>query len=245
MQIPQKKKITIGLTYTGSDAKHQNYVNWLKVYDDIEIITLSADSNNITALENCDGLVLSGGIDIEPGFYNAPVSDYANAPNEFKPERDAFEMKAYKTAIKNKIPVLGVCRGFQLINCAESGSLKQDLGKDLNETHWSKGQPADKLHEVNIEDNSLLKDIAHVEEGMVNSAHHQAIEKLGDTLIANCKSKDGTIEGFEWKDKSDKPFMLAVQWHPERMNKINLGNSPLSKNIRDRFLNEIENAKMN
>ncbi|MEO7048526.1 MAG: gamma-glutamyl-gamma-aminobutyrate hydrolase family protein [Ferruginibacter sp.] len=242
--MSEKNKITIGVTYTGSDAKHQNYINWLKAYDDIEIIRLSAEDNNIAALENCDGLVLSGGIDIQPNFYNYPLSDYANAPNTFKPERDVFEMKAYQTAIENNIPVLGICRGFQLINCAESGSLKQDLGIDLNEKHWSKGQSADKLHEVIIEENSLLKNIAGVEEGMVNSAHHQAIEKLGDTLIANCKSGDGTIEGFESKDKSDKPFMLAVQWHPERMNKIDLGDSPLSKNIRDRFLNEIENAKM-
>ena len=242
--MSEKNKITIGLTYTGSDAKHQNYINWLKANDDIEIIRLSAEDNNIAALENCDGLVLSGGIDIQPNFYKYPLSDYANAPNAFKPERDVFEMKAYQTAIENNIPVLGICRGFQLINCAESGSLKQDLGTALNEKHWSKGQSTDKLHEVIIEENSLLKNIAGVEEGMVNSAHHQAIERLGDALIANCKSGDGTIEGFEWKDKSDKPFMLAVQWHPERMNKIDLGDSPLSKNIRDRFLNEIENSKM-
>jgi putative glutamine amidotransferase len=243
MQRSDKSKITIGLTYTGSDAKHQNYVNWLKANDDIKIIRLSAEDNNIEALENCDGLVLSGGIDIQPNFYNDPVSDYANAPNAFKPERDLFEIKAYQTALKNNMPVLGICRGFQLINCAESGNLKQDLGTDLNEAHWSKGQPVDKLHEITIEENSLLKNIAGVEEGLVNSAHHQAIEKLGDTLNVNCKSEDGTIEGFEWKDKSDKPFMLAVQWHPERMNKIDLGDSALSKNIRDRFLMEIESAK--
>ena len=227
----------IGLTYTGDNTKHQNYVNWLKGNDDIEIIKLSPEENNADAIKDCDALVLSGGIDIDPRVSGGPIH-YANKPDDWHLERDLFEKALYEFALDNDMPVLGICRGLQLVNVLQGGSLVDDLD-DLNEKHKKEGT-TDKDHVIKIKENTLLNEIVKINEGEVNSAHHQSIDKLGDNLIINSQSDDGTIEGIEWKDKNGKPFMLCVQWHPERM--FQFKNSPLSKNIRNRFIEEIRKS---
>ncbi|MES1216172.1 MAG: gamma-glutamyl-gamma-aminobutyrate hydrolase family protein [Bacteroidota bacterium] len=231
----------IGLTYTGYEHKHQNYFNWLKGDDDIEIITLSIEEDNAARIKECDGLVLSGGIDIHSDLYNGP-HDYPHKPEEgWNTERDLFEKGLYEYALKNSLPILGVCRGLQLVNVLQGGTLKQDLG-DLNDSHKAV-QELDKEHVIDVYNNTLLSEIVTVKSGKVNSAHHQVIDKLGEDLMINCLSDDGAIEGTEWKDKKGKPFMLCVQWHPERMYKFQLADSPLSKNIRNRFIVEIIKSK--
>lgn len=231
----------IGLTYTGYEHKHQNYLNWLKGHDDIEIITLSAEKDNAARIKECDGLVLTGGIDIDSGFYQGSP-DYPNKPEEgWNTGRDLFEKQLYEYALKHAIPVLAVCRGLQLVNVLQGGTLEQDLGT-LNETHKAINE-LDKGHNIDVYKGTLLSEIARVETGIVNSAHHQAIEKLGEGLMINCKAGDGTIEGAEWKDKTGKPFLLCVQWHPERMYKLQLQDTPLSINIRNRFITELKKSK--
>jgi len=218
----------IGLTDCGSGPKKQgNYVNWLMRVNGIEVVELSATKNNLADLDGCHGLVLSGGIDVHPSYYNNRKTNYPGAEG-FDEARDRFEMEAFDFAQKKQLPVLGVCRGMQFINSLMGGTLVQDLG-DLNKTH--KGGP-DKIHEVKIEQGSLLQNISNLDGGSVNSSHHQAIDRLGVGIKINCKADDGTIEGIE-RSQSDKPFLLAVQWHPERMEDQD---SPLSKNIRDSFL---------
>jgi putative glutamine amidotransferase len=221
--------VRIALTDCGSGPKKQGYyVNWLKNVDGIEVVELSAEKNNAGELERCNGLLLSGGIDVHPSYYNNSKTDYSKAEG-FNEARDRFEKEVFDLAQKKQLPVLGVCRGLQFINCLLGGTLIQDLG-DLNKTH--EGGP-DKIHEVKIERETLLQTISNLSKGEVNSSHHQAIEKLGNGLKINCRAEDGTIEGIERADFSE-PFLLAVQWHPERMENQN---SPLSKNIRDSFLN--------
>lgn len=218
----------IALTNCGSGPKKQGYyVNWLQGVNGVEVVELSAEKNNAIELESCSGLVLSGGIDVHPSYYNNSKTDYPKAEG-FDEARDRFEKEVFNAAQKKQLPVLGVCRGLQFINCLMGGTLVQDLG-DLNKTH--EGGP-DKIHEVEIERGSSLEKISGIAKGNVNSSHHQAIERLGKGLRINCKAEDGTIEGIE-RLESDKPFLLAVQWHPERMEDQN---SPLSKNIRDNFL---------
>lgn len=235
----------IGLTYTGFEHKHKNYVNWLKGPDshrdnDIEVIRLSADENNAGLLNDCDALVLSGGVDSDPIFYNGS-KEYPNKPEEgWNTKRDLFEMSLYKSAIKMDMPVLAVCRGMQLVNVLQGGTLTQDLGH-LNTRHKAV-EEIDKEHEITIEKGSLLADIVQLKTGKINSAHHQCIDALGDGLMINCVAEDGTIEGTEWKEKEGKPFLLCVQWHPERMYKFQLQDTPLSKNIRNRFIEEIKKS---
>lgn len=228
----------IGITHTGRDDKHINYVKWIKGSDEnIHIVTLSADNEN--KIEDCDAIVLSGGLDMHPKYYRGS-ENYANQPAKFKEARDDFEMNAFNTAIKKSIPVLGICRGLQLINVCCKGTLIQDLGDTKNKVHQDFVEQdkteRDRKHSVKVEDGTTLSDIVKVNSGIVNSAHHQCILDLGKDLIANSYSDDGVIEGIEWKDKTNKSFMLAVQWHPERMDKADIVDSPLSKNIRDHFI---------
>ncbi len=229
----------IGLTYTGTDEKHNNYVNWLKGNESIELVKLSNDNRNDEIIKTLDGIVISGGIDINPAYYNGNMG-YANAPENFDEARDEFETAVFIISQQNNIPLLGVCRGMQLVNCILGGSLVQDVGGDANKIH--RFEKNDKAHGVNIEPGTLLNEIAQMERGAVNSAHHQAVNKTGKGLQTNCIADDGIIEGLEWADKSDKSFLLCIQWHPERMYKLGLQNSALSKNIRSRFIEEIKKS---
>ena len=232
-----KQNMKIGLSYTGDEMKHRNYSNWLKGNDDMEIIRLSVDENNAHLLNDCDALVLSGGIDIDPQI-TLGQQEYPNKPDVFQPERDLFEKELYEKAAHVQMPVLGICRGMQLVNVLLGGTLRVDLGP-LNSTHKKDGS-TDKSHTVMIESNTLLYDIVQTGNGEINSAHHQAIDQLGEGLRANSIAADGTIEGLEWADKNNKPFLLCVQWHPERM--FQFPGSPLSVNIRNRFIEEIKST---
>jgi putative glutamine amidotransferase len=233
-----KALIKIGLTYTGSDEKHNNYVNWLVGSDAVEIVILTGDKIEPEDIHNLDGIVLSGGVDVHPGFYKSSVTDYPNRPADFKPGRDAFEKTVFEVSQQFSIPLLGICRGLQLVNCLTGGTLVQDLGPSLNEVH--RFDKTDKKHTVIIEAGSLLHEIIGTSTTEVNSAHHQAIDKLGKDLKVSARAADGTIEGIEWEDSTGKPFFLAIQWHPERMEHVGLTNAPASINIRNRFINEVQ-----
>lgn len=227
--------VKIGITKTDWEDKHLNYVNWIKGNSaDVEIVTLSKDDR--TEMENCDGFVLSGGVDIHPIYYQGEEV-YANSPSKFNEERDDFEFSILEKAMEKKVPVLGICRGLQLINVFCNGTLVQDMG-DMNDVHTD--EEDDKEHRVAVEQGTLLHSIVQEDKGLVNSAHHQSIETLGKDLVVNSYSEDGVIEGIEWKEGEGKPFMLAVQWHPERMDGVNSSDSPFSKNIRDHFISRVK-----
>ncbi|MCX6207122.1 MAG: gamma-glutamyl-gamma-aminobutyrate hydrolase family protein [Bacteroidetes bacterium] len=235
-------KIKIGISNADSEAKYLNYARWLKGDDEnIEIIKLNAIDDNIDRVSEIDALVLTGGIDTHPKFYGSNTLNYDHAPKIFNEPRDVFEIKLFEEAQQKKIAILGICRGMQLVNCILGGDLVQDNGIDSNNLHKNDGK--DKLHSVQIFSGTLLNEITKVEFSTANSAHHQSIHKLGNGLKVNAKSADGIIEGLEWEDKTGKPFFLAVQWHPERMDQSALGESPLSKNIREYLLSDIKRNK--
>ncbi len=230
----------IGLTHTGNPEKHGYYLEWLKGQDAIALVTLSAGKNNLHEMDTCDALVLSGGRDVHPRQYGNTKLDYPGHPREFDEKRDAFEIAAFILAQQRQLPVLGVCRGLQLINCILGGDLQQNLGTELNKIH--EGVP-DKKHPVMIEPGTLLYDITGATEVFINSAHHQAIDRMGAGLQVNARAADGIIEGIEWADKTGKPFLLGVQWHPERMFRFNLEHTPASQKIRDRFIEATKKLK--
>jgi len=227
----------IGLTYTGTPEKHENYARWLQQgQEDIAVIRLSVEGGDMA---DCDALVLSGGVDIHPSFYGGDLL-YDEAPLAgWKQERDAFEKAALERAWATGKPVLGVCRGLQLINVSCGGTLVQDLGVLGDKTHQNR--PADKEHEVMVERDSLLYGISGAG-GWINSAHHQAIDRLGKGLRVNSHAGDGVIEGIEWEEPEGRPFMLAVQWHPERMYVHGFKDRSLYAAIRDRFIEEIKKS---
>jgi len=236
----------IALTYTGSEAKHQNYLNWLGIDPDIQIETLYANGGDPAGkMDECDALVLSGGIDVQPSLYNNTQTDYPFRPAHFDVKRDKLEMSVLKAALENKKSVLAMCRGLQLLNVFFGGGLIQGLG-ELNHIHKAivdaGGQQFDKAHAVHLTKDTLLAGLHPSPRGIVNSAHHQGIASIASSLIGNCIADDGTVEGLEWKEPKGKPFLLAVQWHPERMFQFGLEESPLSGGIRNSFLHAIRQS---
>lgn len=222
--------LKIGITQ--SETNYANYPRWIKGEEDIEIIELSYESNNVQDVNICDGIVLSGGIDAHPKFYlNDFALDYPYAPAEFATRRDEFELAVLDLAIQHNKPILGICRGLQMINVFFKGTLQPDIGEDNNAKH-KKTQGIDKEHVVSVAKDSLFYDIVHQNKGVVNSAHHQAIDILGNQLKAVAFSEDNLIEAIELEN-TEKPFLIAVQWHPERMPDPE---NPFTKNIRRAFL---------
>ena len=229
------QKIRIGVTF--SEARYENYPKWIKGDDaDIEIVELSWEKQNWDDIEDCDGIVLTGGVDTCPRFYESERNDYPNKPAEWNEARDEFEMHVFETALNFDHPVLAICRGLQLVNVSLGGDLVQDLEEAGKNDHRRHGE-VDGQHAVSISDNSLLKEVAGGTTGNINSAHHQAVGKISDELMVSAVSPDGVVEASEWKVKEGEPWLLAVQWHPERM--LDKESNPLSKNIREKFLEAV------
>jgi len=217
------------------DRKFQFYLDWIES-GNIEYIVLNYKKNNFDDVKDCSSLLLTGGVDIFPEFY----SDWEDGEDRsiYKPERDGFEFKLFDYALNNRLPVIGICRGLQLINSRLNGSLINDIETVRRTNHNKISDTEDRLHYINLYDNSIIYDIVKEKRGKVNSSHHQAIDRLGEGLTVTAKADDGIIEAVEWEDKSSKPFLLAIQWHPERMKEQN---SPFAKNILLRFKQETEN----
>ncbi|WP_153797388.1 aldehyde dehydrogenase family protein [Foetidibacter luteolus] len=235
-----KKKI--GISY--SEMLFENYVNWFTAQDladDIEITVLSYEKNNVQDIYSCDGFVLTGGVDVHPSYYNGSA-DYVNRPSAFSLQRDRFEENIYRYSQLQQLPVLGICRGMQLVNVLEGGKLVQDLGNG-NSQH--KKDVIDKQHKVAAVKETFLHTVTGAVDGAVNSAHHQAVhpQAIAPGLLPNVYAADDkTIEGFEFADKTGKGFMLCVQWHPERM--IEKEQNPFSQHIKNQFLSAVRNTNM-
>ncbi len=233
-------KIKIGLTFT--ESRWENYPTWIKGNDEnIELVELHWEKHNLDEVwdlvEDCDGIVLTGGVDIHPRFYENERLEFPNGDGKFNEERDEFEMHVFETALNCNLPVLAICRGLQLVNIALGGDLVQDLEEAGKKNH-RRINDVDDEHAISISENSLLKEVIGNNTGNINGAHHQAIGRLSDELIATATSPDGVIEAVEWKEKEGEAWMLAVQWHPERMK--DRETNPTSKNIREAFLAAIK-----
>lgn len=216
---------------TTSDTNFQNYPNWI-TGEGVEVVQLSYSEKNIQDFDSCDGFVLTGGIDVHPAFYQNERVDYPNT-TVFNESRDLFEMQVFEFARQQNKPVLAICRGLQLVNIALGGNLIQDLQENGFENH-RKGTDGDKEHKIEVRAGTLLAQIAGVQQGFVNSAHHQGLDQIADGLKVSAFSEDGVVEAIEYKD-AKKPFLLAVQWHPERM-QIPSSNLAFSQNIRSAFI---------
>jgi putative glutamine amidotransferase len=230
-----KKKITIGIT---SCSKYENYEKWFTQDPSVEVIMLSWKNRNYEDIKKCEGIVLSGGEDVHPKFYNKPEYLPALDPKDIIEARDEFELKVIDEAIKSKLPLLGICRGLQVANVYFKGTLIPDLptvGKDKH----AKEEGYDQRHELTVEPGTLLSKVVLAGQGEVNSAHHQAADKIGEGLKVNSVSSNGVVEGLERKDPAGKPFLLLVQWHPERMKDAD---STFSKNIREAFISEVRKS---
>ena len=158
-------------------------------------------------LDMLDGLVLAGGSDVDPSSYGA-TAEPETGPTT--PERDRFELALAYGALERDMPVLGICRGMELLNVACGGTLQQDVDR-LDLHRHTRGVYGD--HEVRLEPGSLAARAVGAERTPVKSHHHQGVRELGEELVASGWSEpDGLIEAIELPGRG---FALGVLWHPE------------------------------
>ncbi len=213
-----------------------NYEKWLKSVDStticLDMYHLPFDSA-IVLFRSCDGLLLTGGTDVNPALYGKEYDTVRCWPIDYK--LDSLEIALIDAAIAWKMPILGICRGNQMLNVALGGSLVVDIPEDVGDSVIHQCEDFTKcFHQVSVKEGSLLNKIANVTTGLVTSGHHQAVDDLAPVLEAIAFSDEGLIEAVQWKELNDKSFLLGVQWHPERMVK----SEPLSYPIANRFLLE-------
>ena len=204
----------IAVTHCGNERKQGIYLDWLKSVEPAADCTTISSDIVIAEPGDFDGIVLTGGDDVAAEFSKAAPSDLVQQPDT---QRDRFEFQLIDKALAQKIPLFGICRGMQVINVRLGGTLIADLQHDGFRKHETKSGEQEVRHMIRIETGSLLEKIAEQSGGEVNSYHHQSVKDLADVLKVSSNSEDGVIESFEWKDGIGRPFLLAVQWHPERM----------------------------
>ena len=171
---------------------------------------LTRDARAEDLIENLDGLVLSGGADINPARYGETASERLGATDD---GRDDFELSLFHAARSCGMPILGICRGAQLTNVALGGSLRQHVGLEEGSGHPNWAQPGQTIaHKVSCIPGSLIASLVGVETG-VNSLHHQTLLQIGEGLVVTATAPDGVAEAIELPGQD----VLGVQWHPEML----------------------------
>lgn len=159
-----------------------------------------------------DGIIISGGVDVDPKWYG---EEPHVACGEIDPIADAFDMELCCHFLKENKPILGICRGSQILNVAAGGTLYQDVAHQAGTTlqHRQKAPDWYPTHQISVTEGSLLKRVLGVSTLQVNSFHHQAVRQVAPGFAAVAHAQDGIIEAIE---KQGDGFVLGVQWHPER-----------------------------
>lgn len=195
---------------------NSNYINAITAAGAIPMIIPIVEKLEIQQcqLGLIDGLMLTGGDDLQPHLYGEEPHP---ALGKTTPARDDYELSLLRQAFSLGLPILGICRGLQLINVAFGGTLYQDLPeqyhiKDL--LHSQEPTPDTATHPVSLIAGTRLQTIFNTNELEANSLHHQAVKNLAPGFIINAYARDGIIEGIEMDSDA---FVLGVQWHPEQM----------------------------
>ena len=206
---------------------------WLKHYDStVQFVNLYGKGYAIVMhlLQQCNGLLLTGGEDINPAYYNKDSNEIKRC-GTLDGYRDTLESDAILYAMKLNMPVFAICRGAQMMNVANGGTLTIDIPTDVNHAlrhNTTHGKPA--THEVSTETSSGLYKITGQKSAVVNSFHHQCVKDIAKGFHKAASSKDGVCEAIEADDP--KVYLIGVQWHPERL----AYNSPMSQPLAISFL---------
>lgn len=157
-------------------------------------------------LSFCDGVLFAGGDDVDPKFYGEEIKFDSV---ETTPERDVFELALAELLKNDTRPVLGICRGAQLLNVAFGGTLYQHI-----DGHRQDERGAVNLRAARVTEDTFLRELAEADEIKTNSFHHQAVKDVAPGFTVSARADDGTVEAIEPAERTDR-FILAVQWHPE------------------------------
>jgi putative glutamine amidotransferase len=207
-----------------------NYINWIEA-DNIIILDAYTIKNTDSILALTDGIILTGGEDINPLQYNDTINLAVCGDINYK--RDTLERKLFDFALEHKIPLIGVCRGMQMMNVASGGSLYGDIPTEIGTEviHRNNGEVN---HEIVLVDTCSLIFPLGIDTIMVNSWHHQGLKIMPNHLRVIARAFDGLPEAI-MMDKSTHPFMIAVQFHPERLGQDNL----IHQTMKSSFFKEI------
>lgn len=186
---------------------YKKYAQAVTAVGGIPVVDAGAEAKEYS--EIADGLLLSGGYDIDPSYSNQTVPSGCEV--RIQPERDKRELELFSAFFSKNKPIFGICRGMQLINVAMGGDLIIDIPLQMGQNHMGVE------HEVEFKEGTKLYNLAG-EKITANSFHHQAVGKLGSKLTACGQSADGIIEAIEHKELP----IFGVQFHPERMNNGNI-----------------------
>jgi len=214
-------KPKIGITCKIRDLGTQYYIDAVKAFGGESILFAALEKSTARHLdsipeylEQIDGLLLPGGGDIDPGRYSQERHESIMGVSR---SRDALEIRLYQKALEANIPVFGICRGIQVMSVATGGNLIQDIESLYSEeplNHKKRENEEDSLHEIEIVPHSRLNEIVNEHHAKVNSAHHQAVDRVGDGLVVTARTEAGLIEAIEIPSRR---FVIGVQSHPERM----------------------------
>jgi len=185
-------------------------------------------------IAHADGIIFSGGEDVDPEFFgHEPHPDLGMVSRL----RDEFELALYEAAKQKGIPILGVCRGIQLINIAEGGTLHQHVpALEGTISHAQRNIKGDNYHKVMLEPASLLANALGKDSVRTNSFHHQSVAEVAPGFVATAKTADGVIEAIE---HTGEQFITGVQWHPE----MNFREDNQQLNVFKLLLDAVENSR--
>ncbi len=214
-----KKRPVIGIPYIGSAAEHHymlgNYIlALLRAGARPKILRRTSDPSVFQKyLEVCDGFLMPGGPDIDPVRYGREKEPECG---EIDQERDDFELELLEWLLPTQKPILGICRGCQALAVASGGTLIQDITKLQSCNHKNRENLRKAMHVVNLEGDSILRDILPENENTynVNTWHHQVVEQPGQGMRIIAYGPDGFAEAIQ---RDDRAFCLGVQWHPEHL----------------------------
>lgn len=160
-------------------------------------------------LDGLDGLILTGGLDVQPELYGA---ERHGLTDPARPDRDAWELALLRGAEARGLPVFGICRGLQLINVARGGTLHQHLPEALGTERYRIGGGVFADNTVEVSAETVLAGLVGAGELGVHSYHHQGVDRIGEGLVVTAATDDGLVQAFE---DPESPYLVAVQWHPE------------------------------
>jgi len=236
-------KNILGISKASGSDNYKKYKTAIELisndFEIVDIYPLSYDSA-LVIMNKIDGLILSGGPDIHP-IHFGKIQDTSLCSIDL--HRDSLELALIDIAYRKKIPILGICRGLQILNVYNGGSLFTDIPTQLPQNkvvHQVKD--GDINHKVRLDTNSIIYSIINSNEIIVNSNHHQSIDRLSTHFVATAYADDGIIEAIESKN-INKHFVIAVQWHPERLWVNN--NDENSRKLLEYFLEKIKIYKFN